>query len=316
MRRALALTLASLAAAAAAPAAPAADRALPFISVSYTNGETSKEASLGAPSGCFTMPGKVTAMACIDQKAANAVDEAKSKSAPALVLGVHGRETRTQILTYQSPPSVRPSVRRTTRIHTVTAPYAQVSGIFTNAGKSSSCSFWVEGTSTAYDALAKFPPTNVMVLPPATGTLTPNERVGFSFVLPVMENAGVAAMSGSSGRTTACSLVTKEQGTAAAAGLTIPAPTTKTTPAAAAQGTTTTSTTTTTTTPVAAASAAADKAAPAGEGEAAPLPAPVAGDAPEVKDSGVTSPAGRTAATWTFGLGAIVAAAAAGRALL
>ena len=71
--RTLALALASL-----ASAAPS-DRALPVIGVSYSNGDTSKQASVGVASECFKMPGKVIAVACIDQKAATAIDQAKSK---------------------------------------------------------------------------------------------------------------------------------------------------------------------------------------------------------------------------------------------
>ena len=77
--RTLALALASLTSAAASAAAGEGDRALPVIGVSYSNGETSKQASVGVASGCFKMPGKVIAVACIDQKAATAIDQAKSK---------------------------------------------------------------------------------------------------------------------------------------------------------------------------------------------------------------------------------------------
>ena len=111
---------------------------------------------------------------------------------------------------WPAKPKPRPSLctYTLTYTYTVTEPYAQVSGIFTNGAKGS-CSFWWEGTSAAYDALAKYPPTNVMVMAPAAGTLAPSERVGFSFVLPFMENAGMASMVGNSGAMTACSLITK-----------------------------------------------------------------------------------------------------------
>lgn len=94
MRRVLALVLASLAAGSAA--AGEGDRALPVIGVSYSNGETSKQASVSVASGCFKMPGKVTAVACIDQKAATAIDQAKSKWAWLWVWGcewMRARET-------------------------------------------------------------------------------------------------------------------------------------------------------------------------------------------------------------------------------
>lgn len=77
MRRALALTVASLLAAAAAT-----DRALPSFGISYASTDGTKQASVGVAAGCAKLPAafgsnKLTAITCIDQKAATAIQQAQ-----------------------------------------------------------------------------------------------------------------------------------------------------------------------------------------------------------------------------------------------
>jgi hypothetical protein len=178
----------------------------------------------------------------------------------------------------------------------VKTAYAKVTGVYTN-GKSAECTYWWEGITADYQTFSKYPPL-VMLTPQAT--VGAAEAVNFDFVLPAALNEGVTMVSGGTGKMTGCQLMDKDL-VAAIAGVAAGASTTTTTTAPAAE------------TPVTADKAAEAEAVPVAEAEE--LPEPVAGDAPEVKETGMTSPAaGRAAASWGLGA-AVVAAAVAGLAM-
>ena len=150
--------------------------------------------------------------------------------------------------------------------------------------KTLTCTFYVEGLTDDFAQLSKYPPAVMAIV--GSGA-TADEKIDFSFLLPITENEGTTPVKGSTGPMTACKLV----------------------PAPAA---TTTATTTT-------GDAAVDEketdappqAAPVSVTEPVDAAAPAEGvDAPGVKEIGTTSPApALTASVWSAVLGTAAALA-------
>ncbi len=183
----------------------------------------------------------------------------------------------------------------TTTCTPVTAAYARLTGVFTNGAKSGVCSYWWEGITSDYQSLSKFPPM-LMVQP--EGTLGASEAVNFSLVLPMDQNPGVTAVTGGTGLAVGCQRLEKDQVEEIAGAA---ATTTTVTPAAETAATSDKE-------EEAAAAAAAAAAVDEQAAEAGQLPAPVAGDAPEVKKDAI-SPAHSLTASLA-GLAAVAAALA------